>query len=87
MALKNTKEKAMAALRRTKDKVIDKTSDVLSAPKRAYYDSKSRGYDKKYKAYKRVNDLNASGIEGSEEDKRVRASMKSEQRKALKRSI
>lgn len=29
-----------------KNKIIDKTSDVLSAPTRAYYDSKSRQYNR-----------------------------------------
>lgn len=45
----NNKTDAMKAVaRKVKDAVIDKTSDVLSAPKRAIYDAKTRASDRAY---------------------------------------
>ena len=85
--IKNTKMKAMSALKRVKDKVIDTTAKALSAPKRAYYDAGTRVADKQYKAYKMVNDARGVQDKGNESDPlfRARVGMKAEQMKALKK--
>lgn len=85
--MKNTKSKALKALKGLKDKVIDVTSDIISAPVRAIHDSNSRLADKKYKAYKMVNDSKGVQDKGNESDPlfRARVSMRNEQKKALER--
>lgn len=42
----------MSFTKALKNKITGKVSDVLSAPARKYYESRSRGYDRKYNAMK-----------------------------------
>jgi hypothetical protein len=60
----NNKQKVMGALKGIKNKVIDKTSDVLSAPSRAISDSKSRTSTALYERMKNVNDTPRSVNDG-----------------------
>lgn len=43
--MQNNKQSVLNVLKKAKNKAIDVTSDVLSAPKRAYYGAKNIGYD------------------------------------------
>lgn len=72
---------------RVKNKGVDVASDILSAPKRKYYESKSRGADKKYQTYKMANDAKGVADKGNESDPlfRARAEMRLAQRKALQK--
>ena len=86
MPIVNKKVMQLGALKRqAKDKMIDVTSDILSAPKRAYYDSKSRASDAEYKTYKMVNDAKGVKDKGNESDPlfRARNMMQSAKKKAL----
>lgn len=82
--MKNNRNKVLKAIGKFGGK-------VLSAPERAYRESKTRGYDKQYRTYKMVNDADKSGVrdkgEASDPLFRGRAAMKEAQRQALKRSI
>lgn len=70
MPIVNKKVMQLGALTR---KAKDVTSDVLSAPKRAYYDAKTRGSERQYKAYKMVNDSKGVPDKGNESDPLFRA--------------
>lgn len=95
--MKNNRNKVMDAIRSVgtqargygiglKNKVVDKTSDLLSVPVRSHYDSKSSASDAEYKDYKMANDMRKVPDKGNESDPlfRIRASMRLKQMDALK---
>jgi len=51
-----------------KNKIVDKTSDVLAAPKVKYYESKSRQSDKNYNFIKDYQAKKKNGVTTQKED-------------------
>lgn len=87
--MKNTKQKALSAIKRVKDKVIDKTSDALSLPKRSKHKAEDMASQRRYETFKAVNDMKGVKDRGNASDPlfRGRNMMKDAQRKALKSSM
>jgi len=84
MLFKNTKDKAVSALKRIRENA--------KGLKQSYdYKRGKAGQDRTYAAYKMVNDADKAGVKdkGNESDPlfRARTMMKEAQRKALERKI
>lgn len=84
MNFKNTKDKAMGALKRIKGVVRDVAHPVYAA-KRKIAESKTRAADNQYKTYKMVNDARGRKDKGNSSDPlfRARQAMKDAQKRSI----
>ncbi len=68
---KTTAPSMLAKATALKNKIIDKTSDILSAPSRAWNDSSSRQYKQEYNIIKNHQDRTKSRVPISNKDEAV----------------